>query len=287
MENHPETLSPLNASFKGFFALGVTELSRYGNSFSALFGTYFQTGQKLVLFPPSFPWEREPVFSFSGCFPVSTSPVFDRYSLLYNVSPPAALRQGALPSGVVDGVVGAALPLKNELADGYNIVSLLEQVLQDPRQSLRRVQGGVMEEDNGSRPHLFRHPLGDGGRVIVLPVQAVHVPLDGLNAHGPDGGDHVVVILPEGGPKEGGAHACDGLDLVVAGVDVRDNLVGGEGVEVGVVVGVAHHLMAGLGQRLDRFGVFLRPLPHHKKGDLHIVSVKDVDEGLGVLIPPG
>lgn len=77
--------------------------------------------------------------------------------------------------------------------------------------------------------------------------QWFHVPLDDLQVHAPDGGDHVVIVLPKGRPEEGGADTGDGLDLIVAGVDVGDDLVGGEGVEVGVVVGVAHDLVAGVG----------------------------------------
>ena len=97
----------------------------------------------------------------------------------------------------------------------------------------------------------------------------------------------MVIVLPKGRPEEGGADTGDGLDLIVAGVDVGDDLIGGEGVEVGVVVGVAHDLVAGVGQGLHRLGVFVHPLAHHEKGGLDIVLVKDVDEVLGVLVAPG
>ena len=143
-----------------------------------------------------------------------------------------------------------------------------------------------MEEHNGPGAHAGGHPLGDSGRVIVLPVQTVHIPLDGLNAHPPDGGDDVVVILPERRAEERGALAGDLLDLIVAGVDVLHNLICGEGIEVGVVVGVPHHLVAGICQGLDGLGVLIHPLPHHKEGDFHVVLVKDVDEGLGVFVAP-
>ena len=143
-----------------------------------------------------------------------------------------------------------------------------------------------MEEHNGPGAHAGGHPLGDGGRVIVLPVQTVHIPLDGLNTHPPDGGDDVVVILPERRAEERGALAGDLLNLIVAGVDVLHNLICGEGIEVGVVVGVPHHLVAGIRQGLDGLGVLIHPLPHHKEGDFHVVLVKDVDEGLGVFVAP-
>ena len=97
----------------------------------------------------------------------------------------------------------------------------------------------------------------------------------------------MVVVLPKRRPEEGGADTGDGLDLIVAGVDIGDDLIGGEGVEVGVVVGVAHDLVAGVGQGLHRLGVFIHPLSHHEEGGLDVVLVKDVDEVLGVLVAPG
>ena len=97
----------------------------------------------------------------------------------------------------------------------------------------------------------------------------------------------MVVVLPEGRPEEGGAHTGDSLNLIVAGVDVGDDLVGGEGVEVGVVVGVSHDLVACVGQGLHRLGVFVYPLSHHEEGGLDVVLVKDVNEVLGVLVAPG
>lgn len=85
----------------------------------------------------------------------------------------AVLLDGALAAGVVQGEVLARLPGEDELAHGDDVVALLEQVLQNPRQGLGGVEGGVVEEDDGPGAHVPRHPLGDGGRVIILPVQAV------------------------------------------------------------------------------------------------------------------
>lgn len=97
----------------------------------------------------------------------------------------------------------------------------------------------------------------------------------------------MVVVLSEGRAEEGGADPGDGLDLVAAGIHVVDDLLGGEGVEVGVGVGVAHDLVAGVGQGPDGVRGFLHPLAHHEEGGLDVVVVQDVDEGLGVLIAPG
>ena len=79
----------------------------------------------------------------------------------------------ALAAGVVDDVVGAVLAGEDELADGHDVVALLDQILQDPGQGLRGVEGGVVEEDDGPGADFGGHPVGNGGGVVVLPVQAV------------------------------------------------------------------------------------------------------------------
>ena len=75
----------------------------------------------------------------------------------------------ALPTGVVNGVVFRI----NQFAYGNHGVAALMHEFQDGGQGLRGVEGGVVEEDDGPGAHVPCHPLGDGGRVIILPVQAV------------------------------------------------------------------------------------------------------------------
>ena len=77
--------------------------------------------------------------------------------------------RGELPSRVVDGVV---LPV-NELGYGHHRQPLVDETLQYLRQSLRRVEGGVVEQHDAALFGLACHPLADGGGVVVLPVQAV------------------------------------------------------------------------------------------------------------------
>ena len=91
---------------------------------------------------------------------------------------------GTLPAGMVDGVVCAAGAGEDELGDGHKGVALLEQGLQNGGQSLGGVEGGIVEEHDGSRLNLAGDPLDNlrGGQ--ILPVQAVTVP----NRFKPPGG---------------------------------------------------------------------------------------------------
>ena len=144
-----------------------------------------------------------------------------------------------------------------------------------------------MEENDGAGLHAFGHALGDGGRVVVLPVQAVHIPLDRLDAHAAYRCDDVVVVLPKGRAEEGGGLPGDGGDLFSCGGQICHDLLGGERVEVGVGVRVTHHFMPRIGESLDRLRVFLHPVTHHKERGLDMVAAQNVDELLGILVAPG
>ena len=77
---------------------------------------------------------------------------------------------GALPAGVVDGI----LPAEEDLRDGDEGIALLEEGLDDGGQGLRGMEGGVVEQDDGAGLDLGGHPLDDLSGGQVLPVQAVH-----------------------------------------------------------------------------------------------------------------
>lgn len=73
---------------------------------------------------------------------------------------------------MVDGI----LPGQDQLGDGHQSIVLLDQVLQDRRQRLRRMLGSVVEKDDGPGLDLGGHPLGNVRRRKILPVQGVNVP---------------------------------------------------------------------------------------------------------------
>ena len=54
-------------------------------------------------------------------------------------------------------------------------VAVGEQGLDYPRQRLRSVLRGIVEQHDAARLHLGGHPLADGVRVIILPVEGVPI----------------------------------------------------------------------------------------------------------------
>ena len=74
----------------------------------------------------------------------------------------------------------------------------------------------------------------------------LHIPLDRLHTDGADGVDGIVIIVPVGQAHQGGPHAGDRLDFVVAGVQISHHLIGGQLGIVGVGVGVVHDLVSGV-----------------------------------------
>ena len=77
-----------------------------------------------------------------------------------------------LPSGMVNGI----FPVQKDLRNGEERVAILEQFFQDAGQGLRRVFGGVVEQDDGAGLNLFGDTLGNLRSREAFPVQTVHVP---------------------------------------------------------------------------------------------------------------
>ncbi len=73
-------------------------------------------------------------------------------------------------------MVNGIVPCEDDLRDGDEGIALLKQGLNDAGESLRRVKGGVVKQDNGPGLYLGGHPPGDLSGGQVLPVQAVTFP---------------------------------------------------------------------------------------------------------------
>ena len=76
-----------------------------------------------------------------------------------------------LSSRVVDGVGD----LQDQLADGQHGVALVDEMLQNAGQRLRRVERGVVEQHDAARLDLGGHPLAYGVRIVVFPVEGVPI----------------------------------------------------------------------------------------------------------------
>lgn len=79
-----------------------------------------------------------------------------------------------LPAGVVDGVGR----IEDQLTDGHNGIPVVDQAVEDGRQGLRRVQRSVVEQHDAPRLHLGCYAPAYRIRVVVLPVQGVHIGKD-------------------------------------------------------------------------------------------------------------
>ena len=96
----------------------------------------------------------------------------------------------------------------------------------------------------------------------------------------------MVVILAERAADERRADAGQRLDLIVAGVHVCDDLVGGEGIIMIMRVGVVHELIAAVHDGLGLFGILIRPIAHHKKCTGDAVFLEHVEYPLRVVRAP-
>ena len=83
----------------------------------------------------------------------------------------------------------------------------------------------------------------------------------------------MIVVLAEGAADQGRAHAGEPFDHIVALVDVRHDLVGGQRIVVIMLAGMIHQLMSMFDDRLRRARVLLRPCADHKKRRLDVELV--------------
>ena len=96
----------------------------------------------------------------------------------------------------------------------------------------------------------------------------------------------MVVVLAERAADERRADAGERLDLVAAGVHVRDDLVGGQGIVVVVCVGMVHQLAAAVYDGLGLLRILVRPVADHEKGRLDAVVREYIQDLLRVVRPP-
>ena len=100
---------------------------------------------------------------------------------------------------------------------------------------------------------------------------SLHIPLDGFHADGADSGNDMVVVLAERTADERRADAGERRDLIVAGIYVRNDLVGSQGIVVVVRVGMVHHLVTARDDDFRLLGILVGPVANHKESTRHTV----------------
>ena len=103
--------------------------------------------------------------------------------------------------------------------------------------------------------------------------QRFHIPLDGRHPDAVYRCNDMVVIFPVGAAEQAWTHAGDGLDLVIAGIEVGNDLIRTQLIEMVVVIGMVHHLVPRIMQRLHALGILFRPVPHYKERRLDLVTI--------------
>ena len=97
----------------------------------------------------------------------------------------------------------------------------------------------------------------------------------------------MIIILSEGTADERRADAGDRLDLLVACRHIGDDLLGGERIEMVVRVGVVHHLMPRIYDRLCGIGILRCPVSDDEECRLDVVLLQHVEDLLCVVRAPG
>ena len=132
--------------------------------------------------------------------------------------------RAAHPSGVIHDIV----PGQQHFRDRNDAVAVLQQEFDHRGKRLRRVLCGVVEQYDAAGLYAAFDALGDLRCGELLPIEAVHIPLDRFHPHFVQRLDHMVVILAVRAAEEGGADAGDGFDLIAACGDVAADGVGAE-----------------------------------------------------------
>ena len=80
--------------------------------------------------------------------------------------------------------------------------------------------------------------------------------------------------------------AGDLFNFFIAGCDLLQHLLAGKRGHVRVGIGMIHHFIARVRQRLHRLGIFVHPLSHYKECRMHMMLTENIDQLLRVFIPP-
>ena len=181
-----------------------------------------------------------------------------------------------------------AVPV-DQFGNGNDLIALPLQIGDQRIQSLRREFRPVVAEDDGAAAQMLMIADGgdDGIRAVILPVQGIHVPLNGIVAAFGGGADHIVVIIPVGRAEQEHVIARQLLHLPVDGYDFLALFIVGDLTHVFVVFAVVSQIMPGRQDGLHVLRIGIHPAARHEEGDMYVVPGKDIQDLSRVFVPPG
>ena len=127
----------------------------------------------------------------------------------------------------------------------------------------------------------------DGICAIILPVQRVHIPLDGVIAAFGGGTDHIVVIIPIGRPEQEHVIAGQFFYLLMDAHDFLPLFIVGKLAHVLVVFAVVAQVVSCFQDGLYVVRIGIHPAARHEKSNVHIVPGEDIQNLLCILVSPG
>lgn len=92
----------------------------------------------------------------------------------------------------------------DELGNGYDLISLAFQIGDQGIQGVCGIFCPVMAEDDGAVAKMLvaAYRTDNGVRSIILPVERIHIPLNGIISALGSRADYVVVVVSVGGTKQ-------------------------------------------------------------------------------------
>ena len=173
-----------------------------------------------------------------------------------------------------------------QLRHGYNLVSVLLQLFKYGGQSLRRMQRGVVKQYNRAGFYLFQHSVGNLLRRKILPVKAIHIPLNGIVTRLAQGLNDLVVVVSVGGAEKNRLYAGYLFYLFIARGNLPADFLLGNLRHVRVRVRVIHDFVTRVRKLLYRFGVFVNPAADNKERGFNLELIKNIDKCCSVLVSP-
>ena len=143
-----------------------------------------------------------------------------------------------------------------------------------------------VEEGNRPRPRLFLHLVADFVGGVSLPVNGIAVPLNHLITKAPGGLHQQVVVGARRGSEQLGPGPGDLLHLIRCILNLFHNSRPVQFGHILMPVRVVANLVARIPNGFDRFGVFVTPLPHHKKSGLYTSLIQNIQQLRDVGVVP-